>query len=100
MKVVLALSFVFTLLQAEANIEIDIKNEISLNDGTYLVKEYEGTGRYALISHSHGRFEGFEIGAAVCSNGYIVSKLSSKYSKIKKILKQDDFVFTICKEGN
>lgn len=100
MKLLLGFLLALNLLHAEAYIEIDLKSEISLNDGSYLVKEYGGPGRYALISHSHGRFEGSDIAAAACSNGYVVSKLPSKYNKIKKLLKKDDFVLTVCKEDN
>lgn len=88
------------LVLAAAELEIDVKNEIDLKDGTYLVKEYGGQGRYALISHSHGRFEGGDIAAALCTDGFLVPKLPGKFSKIKKILKSTDFVFTNCKEVN
>ena len=84
---------------ASAVLEIDIKNEIDLKDGTYLVKEYGGQGRYAFINHSHGRFEGVDIAEAACTGGFVVSKLSAKYSKIKKVLKPTDYVLTKCDEA-
>lgn len=84
---------------AATYLEISIKNEIDMKDGSYIAKEYGGQGRYALINHSHGRFEGGDIANAECSDGYVVSKLPSKFSKISKFLKQTDFVFTKCKEG-
>ena len=88
-----------SLAMAAAVLEIDIKNEIDLNDGNYLAKEYGGQGRYAFINHSHGRFEGGDIAEAVCTDGFVVSKLPAKFSKIKKILKPTDFVLTKCDEA-
>lgn len=84
---------------AAAVLEIDIKNEIDLKDGTYLAKEYGGQGRYAFINHSHGRFEGGDIAEAACTDGFMVSKLPAKYSKIKKALKPTDYVLTKCDEA-
>lgn len=84
---------------AAAALEIDIKNEIDLKDGTYLAKEYGGQGRYAFINHSHGRFEGGDIAEAVCTDGFVVAKLPAKFSKIKKVLKPTDYVLTKCDEG-
>lgn len=81
-------------------IEIDIKNEIDLKDGTYLAREYGGQGRYAFINHSHGRFEGGDIAEAACTEGFVVSKLPNKFSKIKKVLKPTDYVLTKCDEAN
>ncbi len=97
----LALSSVFVACNAlaAASIEIDVKHEIDLKDGTYLAKEYGGQGRYALINHGHGRFEGGDIASAVCTDGFVVSKLPAKFGNIKKTLKQDDYVLTKCKEG-
>ena len=85
---------------AETSLEIDIKNEIDLKDGSYLAKEYGGQDRYALITHSHGRFEGSDIMEAVCTDGFLVSKLPSRFSKVKKVLKSTDFVLTKCNESN
>lgn len=84
---------------AAAVLEIDIKNEIDLKDGTYLAKEYGGQGRYALINHSHGRFEGGDISEAICTDGFLVSKLPAKFSKIKKVLKSTDYVLTKCDQS-
>lgn len=84
---------------AAAVLEIDIKNEIDLKDGSYLAKEYGGQGRYALITHSHGRFEGGDIAEAVCTDGFVVAKLPAKFGKIKKVLKPTDYVLTKCDEG-
>ncbi len=87
-----------SLTTAAAVLEINIKNEIDLKDGTYLAKEYGGQGRYTLIDHSHGRFEGGDIAIASCTNGFVVSKLPPKFKKIKKILKPTDYVLTKCSE--
>lgn len=87
-----------SLAFASTTLEINIKNEIDMKDGTYLAKEYGGQGRYALISHSHGRFEGGDIATASCSKGFLVSKLPPKFNKIKKVLKPTDFVLTECSE--
>jgi hypothetical protein len=88
-----------SLAIAAAVLEIDIKNEIDLKDGTYLAKEYGGQGRYAFINHSHGRFEGGDIAEAACTEGFVVSKLPNKFSKIKKVLKPTDYVLTKCDEA-
>jgi hypothetical protein len=88
-----------SLAIAAAVIEIDIKNEIDLKDGTYLAKEYGGQGRYAFINHSHGRFEGGDIAVAACTEGFVVSKLPNKFRKIKKVLKSTDYVLTKCDES-
>lgn len=85
---------------AAAVLEIDIKHEIDLKDGAYLAKEYGGQGRYALISHSHGRFEGGDIAEAACTDGFVVAKLPAKFGKIRKVLKPTDFVLTQCQESN
>lgn len=94
---------IFTLYSsvstAAAVLEIDIKNEIDLKDGTYLAKEYGGQGRYAFINHSHGRFEGGDIAEAVCTDGFVVSKLPQKFRKIRKALKPTDYVLTKCDEA-
>lgn len=87
-----------SLAAATVVLEIDIKNEIDLKDGTYLVKEYGGQGRYAFITHSHGRFEGGDIAEAACTDGFVVSRLSVKFNKVKKILKPTDYVLTKCDE--
>jgi hypothetical protein len=89
-----------TLANAATSIEISIKGEIDLKDGSYIAKEYGGQGRFALISHSHGRFEGGDIATASCSDGYIVAKLPAKFSRIKKVLKDTDYVLTKCVESN
>ena len=88
-----------SLAVAAAVIEIDIKNEIDLKDGTYLAREYGGQGRYAYITHSHGRFEWGDIAGAACTDGFVVSKLPEKFSKIKKVLKPGDYVLTRCNEA-
>ena len=88
-----------SFVAAAAVIEIDIKNEIDLKDGSYLAKEYEGQGRYALINHSHGRFEGGDIAEATCTDGFVVSKLPAKFSKIMNILNPNDYVLTKCDEA-
>ena len=93
------LSTAFASSAPAASLEIDIKHEIDLKDGTYLAKEYGGQGRYAFISHSHGRFEGGDIAQAVCTDGFLVSKLPAKFSKIGKVLKPTDYVLTKCAEG-
>ena len=85
---------------AAASLEIDIKNEVDLKDGSYIAKEYEGQGRYALITHNHGSFEGGDIAGASCTDGFLVSKLPTKFSKIAKVLKPTDFVLTKCHEAN
>lgn len=98
MKLILSLLLSLSYLSAEAYIEIDIQNEIALSNGMYLTKEYYGP-RYALISHSHGRFEGSNIAQAACSGGYLVSELPTKFNEvIKHILKDNDFVLTVCRE--
>lgn len=81
------------------NIKIDIENEIDLLDGSYLAKEFQGQGRYALINHSHGRFEGENIANASCSDGIIVQSLPNKYNKIQKKLQSKDYIFLKCKEN-
>jgi hypothetical protein len=93
--------FPFSVI-AEAFLEIDINNEIDLKDGTFLAKEYEGQGRYAYITHSHGRFEGGDIGVAeaACTDGFLVSKLPAKFKKIRKALKPNDYVLTKCNQAN
>ena len=83
-----------------AVLKIDIKNEIDLKDGTYLAKEFGGQSRYALITHSHGRFEGADVAQAVCSDGFVVVKLPDKFNKVKNALKPTDYVLTKCDEGN
>jgi hypothetical protein len=85
---------------AETSLEIDIKNEIDLKDGTYIAKEYGGQDRYAFITHSHGRFEGSDIMEAICTDGFLVSKLPSKFGNVKKVLKPTDYVLTKCNESN
>ena len=96
--VVLACCPFFALAATE--LEIDVRNEIDLKDGTYIAKEYGGQGRHALISHSHGRFEGGDIARALCTEGFVVSKLPATFIKIKKILRPTDFVLTKCNESN
>lgn len=81
-----------------ASLEIDIEHEINLKNGMYIAKEYGGQGRYALISHDHGRFEGGPIAAAVCTDGFVVSKLPNGFGAIKKALKPTDYVLTRCVE--
>ena len=66
---------------AAAVLEIDIKNEIDLKDGTYLAKEYG------------------DIAEATCTDGFVVSKLPAKFSNIKKFLKPTDYVLTRCDEA-
>lgn len=91
---------IYSSLAAAAVLEIDLSKEISLKDGRYLVKEYEGKGRYVLIDYSHGRFSsGSDIEIAVCTNGFVVSKLPAKFSNIKKHLKPTDYVLTECDEA-
>ncbi|MBY0575401.1 MAG: hypothetical protein K2P67_02250 [Gallionellaceae bacterium] len=82
-----------------ASIEIDIKNEIDLKDGTYLAKEHGGQGRYAFITHSHGSFEGGDIAEAVCTDGFLATNLPDKFGRIKEVLKPTDFVLTKCDEA-
>ncbi len=96
----LAMVTIYPSFAVAANLEIDIKNEIDLKDGNYLAREYGGQGRYALISHNHGRFESGDIAEAVCTSGFVVSKLPAKFSKIKKVLKPTDYVLTKCKEAD
>jgi hypothetical protein len=88
-----------SLATAATVLEIDIKNELDLKDGAYLAKEYGGQGRYAFINHSHGRFEGGDIAEAACTDGFLVSQLPAKFSKIKKTLKPTDYVLTKCDEA-
>ena len=94
------LSAFSSIAAAAASVEIDIKNEIDLKDGTYLAKEVGGQGRYSLITHNHGLFEGGDIAEAICTDGFLVSKLPSKYGKIVKVLKPTDYVLTKCVEAN
>jgi hypothetical protein len=89
-----------TVSQAAILLEIDIAHEIDLGDGTYLAQEYGGQGRYAFISHSHGRFEGGDIAEANCIDGFVVAQLPAKFGKIKKALKPTDYVLTTCQEAN
>ncbi len=96
---VIAFAGYSSLTVAAAVLEIDIKNEIDLKNGMYLAKEYGGQGRYALISHNHGRFEGGDIAEASCTDGFVVSKLPAKFNRIKSILKPTDFVLTKCDEA-
>lgn len=86
--------------RAATFLEIDIQNEIDLGDGTYLAREHGGQGRYAFITHSHGRFEGGDIAEANCTDGYLVEKLPAKFVKIRKSLKPTDYVLTTCLEAN
>lgn len=81
-----------------AYLEIVVKDAIDLKDGTYLAKESFGQGRYALISHARGRFEGSDIAQAACSDGYLVSQLPARFAAVKRTLKPDDFVLTRCVE--
>lgn len=104
MKIIrfLALTVAFTTISASAAsavIEIDIKNEIDMKDGSYIAKEYGGQDRYALITHDHGRFEGGDIAEAICTDGFVVSKLPSKFRNIKRFLKPTDYVLTKCGEA-
>jgi hypothetical protein len=54
---------------AASFLEISLKNEIDVKDGSYIAKEYGGQGRYALINHRNGRFESGDIASAECSDG-------------------------------
>jgi hypothetical protein len=83
---------------ASATLEIDIKNEIDLKDGTYLVKEHAGQGRYAIITHYHGRFEGGDFAQAKCTDQLLASKLSAKLSALQINLKATDYLLTKCNE--
>lgn len=96
--IIIGLVLLTPTTQAKAYLEIDIKNEIDLMNGAYIAKEYGGMGRFALISHSHGRFSDGDIAAAECSDGYIVSNLPAKFNNIKKHLQANSFVFTNCSE--
>lgn len=82
-----------------ASLEIDIKHEIDLKDGTYIAKEYGGQGRYVLITHDHGLFEGGDIARAECTSGSLVEKLPVKYNKVKSTLKASDYILLKCKES-
>jgi hypothetical protein len=100
LKKILVLSVALISCGASAAaIEIDIKNEIDLKDGSYLARELGGQGRYALINHSHGRFEGGDIASAICTNGFTAATLPAKFANVKKVLKPGDFVLTKCSEG-
>ncbi len=89
-----------SVTEAATSLEIDIAHEIDLGHGTYLAQEYDGQGRYAFISHSHGRFEGGDIAEANCTDGFVVAQLPAKFRKITKVLKPTDFVLTKCAEAN
>ncbi len=98
-KALLTFTILFASLKSyAAYLEIDVANEIDLKNGTYIAKEHEGQGRYALISHDHGRFEGEDIMSADCSDGYLVSKLPSKFWTAKSVLNPHDYLLTVCKE--
>lgn len=94
--------YVLILLSCSASaaqIEIDVNKEADLKNGYYIAPESGGQGRYALISHSHGAFEGSSIAQAECTNGYTVSKLPSRFNFIKKVLHSNDYILTSCKES-
>lgn len=98
-KALLTCTMLFASLKSyAAYLEIDVANEIDLKNGAYIAKEYEGQGRYALISHDHGRFEGQNIMSADCSEGYLVSKLPPKFSNAKSVLNPHDYLLTVCQE--
>jgi hypothetical protein len=104
MKKSILLAIIIVLMHFNSHaaviIEINIGEEIDLKNGTYLAKEYGGQNRYALINHSHGRFESGDIAIAKCKEGFIVSKLPKKFEYIKKFLKSTDFVFINCTESD
>lgn len=83
-----------------ASIEIDVEHEIDLKDGSYLARELGGQGRYALIGHGHGRFEGGDTARAVCTGGFPVSQVPSSFNKVKKVLRPADYVLTKCVEAH
>jgi hypothetical protein len=91
--------FLMPTLVSATQIKIDLTKETGFKNGYYLAPEYGGEGRYALISHSHGAFEGGDIAQAECTNGYVVSKLPSQFNYIKKVLLPKDYVLTQCKEN-
>lgn len=100
LAVILVVSAIFaSYAEAVTVVEIDIKNEIDLKDGTFLARESGGQGRYAFISHSHGLFEGGDIAEAICTDGFLVSKLPAKFRKIKGALKPSEYVLTKCDEA-
>ena len=76
----------------------DVTQACSFNDDSAAANIH--VDQYAFISHSHGRFEGGDIAQAVCTDGFLVSKLPAKFSKISKVLKPTDYVLTKCAEGN
>lgn len=83
---------------ASVTLEIDIKNEIDLKDGTYLVKERAGQGRYAIITHNHGRFEGGDFAQATCTDRLLTSKLSAKLAALQINLSATDYLLMKCNE--
>ena len=101
-KFIFILFFISFAAAAETVLQINIKNEIDLKDGNFLTKEeYGEQGRYALITHDHGRFESEEdIMEAVCTDGFLVSKLPTKFGKVKTVLKPTDYVLTKCRDPN
>lgn len=98
----IALFTVTMLISSSAHtatrLEINLNTEIDMRNGYVIAKEYGGSGRYVLINHSHGKFESSDIVRAVCSDGYVVMNLPKKFSKVSKVLKAADFIFTNCKE--
>jgi len=91
-------SIAIPITASAASIEIDIEHEISAKNGLYIAKEYGGQGRFALISHDHGRFDGGDIAAAECTDGYVVSALPNKFGYIRKLLSPTDYILTRCVE--
>ena len=99
-KIITALLIISSTLNA-AFLEINLKGEIGLSNGTYIAKENGGQGRYVLISHDHGSFETEgDVAEAECTDGFVVSKLPSKFAKVKKHLRQTDYILTKCRESN
>jgi hypothetical protein len=98
MKQLTAIVLLLASFTANAeSLKIDVSNEIELNNGVYLAKEFDGE-RYALISHDHGRFEGSDIGNANCTTRYKAPNLPLKWADVMKTLKNGDVVFSGCSE--
>ncbi|HEX5329728.1 hypothetical protein [Sulfuricurvum sp.] len=95
------LLIISTTLNA-AFLQINLKDEVGLSDGRYIGKEDGGQERYVLISHGHGAFESIDGGyvfEAECTDGFVVSKLPSKFKEAKKYLHPTDYILTKCREA-
>lgn len=97
---------ILLIISSELNaafLQVNLKDEVGLSDGRYIGKEDGGQERYVFISHGHGAFESMDnnyIFEAECTDGFVVSKLPSKFKEAKKHLRPTDYILTKCREAN